>query len=41
LAAPDGEPCLYTLWTLSRGLRDPRDWWESFLSGADVFQREG
>ena len=39
LATPDGEPFLYCLWTLSRGLRDPAEWWESHLTGADMFRR--
>jgi hypothetical protein len=39
LATPDGTPFLYCLWTLSRGLRDPAEWWESHLTGADMFRR--
>jgi hypothetical protein len=41
LAAPDGEPCIHTLWQLSGPMRGPSSWWESFLAGADTFWREG
>lgn len=41
LATPDGEAFLYCLWTLSRGLGDPGEWWESHRTGADMFRRSG
>lgn len=42
LRDPTGAPIIYTLWNLSRELSDPAsDWWESFLSGSDRFERQG
>ncbi|MES2045095.1 MAG: avidin/streptavidin family protein [Pseudomonadota bacterium] len=42
LRDPTGAPMIYTLWNLSRELADPaEDWWESFLSGSDRFERLG
>ena len=41
LAAPDGKPCIYSVWQLSGPMRDPASWWESFLTGADMFWRDG
>jgi hypothetical protein len=39
LSTPQGEQYIYTLWHLSRGVAEPKDWWESFLSGSDTFWR--
>ncbi len=41
LATDTGAAYIYTLWHLSRGVKDPKDWWQSFLSGSDTFFRTG
>jgi hypothetical protein len=39
LAGPGGEPHIYAVWQLSGPMRNPASWWESFLTGADLFSR--